>query len=119
MLLVGSLCLEDRKSGTQTRRWLVPTQSNGLSVIGQQLAQQDWSKLPSGMRDKIQGLMDKTESSQQKHSLRQNKTQKQKPYLQKSQKRYSRRLMTFCAKDLAMNNTAWTPCKPARELPIN
>ncbi len=60
-----SMSIEDRKAVLkQEGGW--PTQSNGLSVIGQQLAQQDWSKLPSGMRDKIQGLMDKTESSQQK-----------------------------------------------------
>lgn len=57
-----SMSIEDRKAVLkQEGGW--PTQSNGLSVIGQQLAQQDWSKLPSGMRDKIQGLMDKAQSA--------------------------------------------------------
>lgn len=57
-----SMSIEDRKEALkQEGGW--PTQANGLSVIGQQLAQQDWSKLPSGMRDKIQGLMDKAQSA--------------------------------------------------------
>lgn len=66
-----SMSIEDRKEALkQEGGW--PTQANGLSVIGQQLAQQDWSKLPSGMRDKIQGLMDKAQSTEQQSAPKQN-----------------------------------------------